>query len=565
MRAVRSRALSASVCLCVLAGSVCNAADLLVPAQFATIQAAIDAAQPGDVVIVSPGTYPELISFTGKAITVRSAAGAAATIIDGGGLSPVVAFTASETRDARLDGFTIRNGVSVSDFGAGIRIDSASPTIINCIIRDNTIGREVFGAGMLVRDGAPLIRDCRFENNQTNFGFGAGVAAINANARFESCTFVGNISRERAGGGMFLTGGDVTIADSRFENNTSVAASGAGFSSVGGTARVERCTFSANRTEGASGAGISAESNSSLFVSNSSFINNVAQSGSGGGIITRGSARAAVSTSSFINNTAPSGTGGAIAVRDFSRLDADSSTFRGNTASSGSGGTIAFRDNSTSLIVNCVITGGATPSGAGGALASRNQAAAAVVNSTIVSNANTAISHLSGSAISIANSIIRDNTGGSQIAGNTSLISVRYSNVSGGFTGAGNINADPLFTNAASGDFSLRAGSPCIDAGDNAAVPSEVGRDIIGALRFIDDAATPDTGLGIAPIVDIGAYEFQTCRADFNRNGSVDFFDYLDFVAAFEAEAPNADYNGNGSIDFFDYLDFVADFEIGCD
>ena len=54
------------------------------------------------------------------------------------------------------------------------------------------------------------------------------------------------------------------------------------------------------------------------------------------------------------------------------------------------------------------------------------------------------------------------------------------------------------------------------------------------------------------------------CRADFNGDGSVDFFDYLDFVDAFSANNPVADFNGDGTIDFFDYLDFVDAFSAGC-
>ncbi len=55
-----------------------------------------------------------------------------------------------------------------------------------------------------------------------------------------------------------------------------------------------------------------------------------------------------------------------------------------------------------------------------------------------------------------------------------------------------------------------------------------------------------------------------TCAADFNIDGTVDFFDYLDFVDAFASALPSADFNQDTVIDFFDYLDFVDAFSIGC-
>ncbi len=54
------------------------------------------------------------------------------------------------------------------------------------------------------------------------------------------------------------------------------------------------------------------------------------------------------------------------------------------------------------------------------------------------------------------------------------------------------------------------------------------------------------------------------CTADFNQDGFVDFFDYLDFVDAFSSELAAADFNQDNQIDFFDYLDFVDAFSIGC-
>ncbi len=44
-------------------------------------------------------------------------------------------------------------------------------------------------------------------------------------------------------------------------------------------------------------------------------------------------------------------------------------------------------------------------------------------------------------------------------------ISVTFSDIQGGFPGAGNINADPLFADASAGDFHLKPSSPCLNTG----------------------------------------------------------------------------------------------------
>jgi hypothetical protein len=71
-------------------------------------------------------------------------------------------------------------------------------------------------------------------------------------------------------------------------------------------------------------------------------------------------------------------------------------------------------------------------------------------------------------------------------------------------------------------DYRLSSDSPCIDAGDNTAVPVDANDldrdgdtsepipvDLAGNLRFTDDTNVPDTGnpLNNGPIVDMGAYE----------------------------------------------------------
>jgi hypothetical protein len=93
-------------------GSVAAATVIHVPADQPNIQAGINAAQNGDIVLVSPGTYIENIDFNGKAIIVKSSNGPAVTVIDGGGVSSVVTFSSNETSSAVLNGFTLQHGDS---------------------------------------------------------------------------------------------------------------------------------------------------------------------------------------------------------------------------------------------------------------------------------------------------------------------------------------------------------------------------------------------------------------------------------------------------------------------
>ena len=92
---------------------------ILVPGEFATIQAAINKpAEDGDWVLVGPNTYKENITLpTDRSLTVRSTHGAASTTIDGGGSGSVVIFSTSSAV-SELDGFTITNGSASTTGGA---------------------------------------------------------------------------------------------------------------------------------------------------------------------------------------------------------------------------------------------------------------------------------------------------------------------------------------------------------------------------------------------------------------------------------------------------------------
>jgi hypothetical protein len=167
--------------------ALANSQTLHVPAQFATIQAAIDAAQTGDTVLVASGTYTgngnRDLSFVGKGITVQSSDGPELTIIDvqGTSVEPYrgFVFEHNESRAAILDGFTITGGATlpgaVNDQfnGGAIIIRSASPTIRNCHFVGNSSG--CWGGAVYSGDtgasgaqASPLIENCLFQNNFTD-------------------------------------------------------------------------------------------------------------------------------------------------------------------------------------------------------------------------------------------------------------------------------------------------------------------------------------------------------------------------------------------------------------
>jgi len=133
------------LCLFLVLNVVCLYSEVIyVPSQQPTIQAGINAANDGDTVLVSPGTYVQSIDFNGKNIVVASlflttgeVTYISGTVIDGNQSGSVVTFATSEGSDTVLEGFTITNGLAAS--GGGVYCSSSSPTIRNCTIVVNTV------------------------------------------------------------------------------------------------------------------------------------------------------------------------------------------------------------------------------------------------------------------------------------------------------------------------------------------------------------------------------------------------------------------------------------------
>ncbi|MCC6361416.1 MAG: M28 family peptidase [Phycisphaerales bacterium] len=270
-------------------------ATRLVPSQYPTIQAAINASVHGDTILVAPGTYSGAgnvnLNFAGKAITLRSEAGAATTIIQAASGSRGFVFTSGEDRRSIVDGFTIRGG-SVS-LGGGISCTGSSPLFRDCIITGNN-GLTGGGGGVyLTRRSRPIFANCSITGNTTTGAGGglkcslgssplfintiiAGNTAANGGAihseltskpTLRGCTIARNTATNRGGAFYQLSGSTADNSHPLLENsivwgNTAAAGQGPGIYAGGGTYITARfCDVQGGQAGIAGGGGVAAWQN----------------------------------------------------------------------------------------------------------------------------------------------------------------------------------------------------------------------------------------------------------------------------------------------------------------
>jgi hypothetical protein len=261
------------------------AGTLRVPADYPTIQAAINAvvsgaAPDGSTVDVQPGVYREapIIAGSAKSITIRGVSGSGATVVDASlaNLPALRLYVASGT--VRLEGLTFRGGVGAPGIGGGFTFQEASPTLVDvvfennrsidgaggiifksnptfshCEIRNNTADR--FGGGLLIITGSrPTFSDCRIRDNVSgaggagmgNIGMGGGVHINDASPIFRGCLISGNRSKFAAGGILLIGLYDsaygvatIVLEDTEVSNNTAERFSPAENPAEGGGVHIE--------------------------------------------------------------------------------------------------------------------------------------------------------------------------------------------------------------------------------------------------------------------------------------------------------------------------------------
>ncbi len=234
-------------------------ADVLnVPADYPTIQSAIAAAVAGDEVLVAAGTYFEAIDLLGKAVTLRGAAGAESTIIDGTGLdTSVIRCASGEGAETLIAGFTITRGVAGSPipgqpgfrFGGGLFVKDASPTIEACRFIDNRAG---FGGGAYFLRSESVIRDCLFHDNLANTD-GGGAQFFDGAVSIEDCMFTLNKAPQGHGGGAHFVIGLPTVTDCTFSNNNATVGGGFSFFTNGSAMAATGLAVNSNIASGTGG------------------------------------------------------------------------------------------------------------------------------------------------------------------------------------------------------------------------------------------------------------------------------------------------------------------------
>ena len=464
---------------------------------YTRIQDAISSATHGDEIIVMPGTYFENVLFNGKNIILRSSdpldeSVVDSTIIDGLGVAPVVRFDGTETSRCVLSGLTLTHGHGLSI--------GARPTPLPPYSEEWFAGGGVFGDGAhatIERNRITRNVSLLYSPWDVDLGFGSGLWNCDGVIRWNRIQENGGDLLSSWGGGLAYCDGP--IVSNEITSNTVGYAGGGAFACHG---PIRGNTVTGNLVVDAYGTG-------------------------GGLLLCHG----VIEQNRIACNGGGSLGGG---------LSECLGTIRNNVVDSNQvgrdgGGLFSSRVSTpTAQIYNNVFYGNTAHDtdgrGEGGGMYASN---VTTHNNIIWGNESDDGLQVGGRGTTVSYSCIQDWTLGDE----------------------GNISADPLFVDAASGDFRLRPDSPCIDTGG---FVDGVTDDYYGNPRPVDGDGLSTGTTGDGSDYDMGAYEFgptpgaiagylsgqttpsapQKTSFDLNTDGKVDIVDMIIAVASQNGRPP---------------------------
>jgi hypothetical protein len=297
---------------------------------------------------------------------------------------------------------------------------------------------------------------------------GGGMYNLNSSPTLRNLDFFRN-SAFYDGGGMYNYYSSPTLTNVNVQLNSSVRGFGGGiFNGYYSSPTLTGVSISQNDAYQGFGGGMFNVPTSLPTLTDVTFGHNAAELG--GGMYNDPDSLPTLTNVSFDYNTASEIGGGMYNLNSSPTLT--NVTFSRNHAEKIGGG--MYNDSSSPTLTNVTFGSNSSPFGGG-------------------------IYNVVNSSPTLTNSILWEDSGGEFFFDSSSSATVTYSDVQGGWSDTGNINADPLFVDAAQGDLHLRRGSPAIDYGTNRGAP------------FFDRDNNPrpvDGGTGRGAITDMGAYEW---------------------------------------------------------
>ena len=224
-----------------MTGIIRVANTLEVPGEYATIQGAIDAASPRDIISIAAGTYPEsglVVSTDDLLFQVAPDDQEDSVVVIGpeaGTTSSPSIVTIDGADGVEFVGIHFTGARAVS--GGAIAINDGSAVITDCLFTDN---ESLLGGALSCISGAVTITDCTFRENTSDHGGGAFFEE--STATLDDCEFEMNAALSSGGkdqglgGAIAANGGSLTIFESVLRDNQ--ADSGGGLHLTGGATSI---------------------------------------------------------------------------------------------------------------------------------------------------------------------------------------------------------------------------------------------------------------------------------------------------------------------------------------